>query len=88
MRDNRLPRVRDQISRTALRILLNARSRARATMIFEAVADVQKLGNLPVPKKIPVTRLTKLMKELDYHKATSFMILSRISPNQLKKKKY
>ncbi len=54
---------------------------------FEAVADVQKFGNLPVPKKIR-NAPTKLMKELDYHKGYKLYDEESYLPDKLKKKKY
>ncbi len=54
---------------------------------FEAVADVQKFGNLPVPKKIR-NAPTKLMKELDYHKGYKLYDEESYLPDKLKKRKY
>ncbi len=54
---------------------------------FSALADVQKLGNLPVPKKIR-NAPTKLMKDLDYHKGYKLYDTESYLPDKLKKKKY
>lgn len=52
-----------------------------------AQADVQKLGNLPVPKKIR-NAPTKLMKDLDYHKGYKMYDEESYLPDKLKNKKY
>jgi putative ATPase len=52
-----------------------------------AQADVQALGNLPVPKKIR-NAPTKLMKELDYGKGYEKYDTESYLPDKLKKKKY
>ncbi len=54
---------------------------------FEALADVQKFGNLPVPLKIR-NAPTKLMKELDYHKGYKLYDKESYLPEKLKNKKY
>ncbi len=54
---------------------------------FEALADVQKLGNLPVPLKIR-NAPTKLMKDLDYHKGYKLYDKESYLPEKLKNKKY
>lgn len=63
------------------------KSRRSYDAYFEALADVQKLGNLPVPKKIR-NAPTKLMKELDYHKGYKLYDAESYLPDKLKKKKY
>lgn len=52
-----------------------------------AQADVQKFGNLPIPKKIR-NPVTKLMKELDYGKEYEKYDEESYLPDALKKKKY
>jgi putative ATPase len=54
---------------------------------FEALADVQKLGNLPIPLKIR-NAPTKLMKDLDYHKGYKLYDKESYLPDKLKGKKY
>lgn len=54
---------------------------------FEALADVQKLGNLPIPLKIR-NAPTKLMKDLDYHKGYKLYDKESYLPDKLKHKKY
>jgi putative ATPase len=63
------------------------KSRKSYDAYFEAVADVQKLGNLPVPMKIR-NAPTKLMKNLGYHKGYKLYDDESYLPDKLKKKKY
>jgi len=63
------------------------KSRASYDAYFEALDDVQKLGNLPVPLKIR-NAPTKLMKDLDYHKGYKLYDKESYLPEKLKKKKY
>ncbi|MEI6864309.1 MAG: replication-associated recombination protein A [Candidatus Adlerbacteria bacterium] len=63
------------------------KSRASHDAYFEALADVQKLGNLPVPLKIR-NAPTKLMKDLDYHKGYKLYDKESYLPEKLKSKKY
>lgn len=63
------------------------KSRASYDAYFEAVADVQKLGNLPVPLKIR-NAPTKLMKEEGYHKGYKLYDKESYLPDKLKGKKY
>lgn len=52
-----------------------------------AQADIQKLGNLPVPKHIR-NAPTKLMKDLDYGKGYEMYDEESYLPEKLKKRKY
>ncbi|HEX7651332.1 MAG TPA: replication-associated recombination protein A, partial [Candidatus Paceibacterota bacterium] len=63
------------------------KSRKSYDAYFEAVADVQKFGNLPVPMKIR-NAPTKLMKDLGYHKGYKLYDEESYLPDKLKKKKY
>ena len=63
------------------------KSRASYDAYFEAVDDVKKFGNLPVPLKIR-NAPTKLMKDLDYHKGYKLYDEESYLPEKLKKKKY
>ena len=63
------------------------KSRKSYNAYNEAVADVQKFGNLPVTKKIR-NAPTKLMRELDYHKGYKLYDTESYLPDKLKKKKY
>ena len=57
------------------------------TAYFDALADVQKHGNLPVPMSIR-NAPTKLMKELGYHKGYEPYTKESLLPEKLKKKRY
>ncbi len=63
------------------------KSRASYDAYFEALADVQKEGNLPIPMNIR-NAPTKLMKELGYHKGYKLYDKESYLPEKLKKKKY
>ncbi|MBU6323518.1 replication-associated recombination protein A [Patescibacteria group bacterium] len=63
------------------------KSRASYDALLAAQADVREFGNLPVPKKIR-NAVTKLMKELDYHKGYEMYDKESYLPDRLKKKKY
>ncbi len=63
------------------------KSRNSYDAYFEAVGDVRKLGNLPVPLKIR-NAPTKLMKNLDYHKGYKLYDKESYLPEKLKNKKY
>jgi len=55
--------------------------------IFEALDDVKKYGNLPIPLKIR-NAPTKLMKDLKYGKGYEAYDKESYLPEKLKKKKY
>lgn len=63
------------------------KSRKSYDAYFEALADVKKHGNLPVPLKIR-NAPTKLMKDLDYHKGYKLYDKESYLPEKLKNKKY
>ncbi len=63
------------------------KSRESYDAYLEAMADVQKFGNLPIPMKVR-NAPTKLMKELGYHKGYEFYDKESFLPDKLKKKKY
>jgi putative ATPase len=63
------------------------KSRASHDAYFEALADVQKLGNLPVPMKIR-NAPTKLMEDLNYSKGYKKYDTESYLPEKLKGKKY
>ncbi|MDQ5955036.1 MAG: putative ATPase [Patescibacteria group bacterium] len=63
------------------------KSRRSYDAYFEALADVQKLGNLPIPMNIR-NAPTKLMKELGYHKGYEMYDKESYLPEKLKNKKY
>ena len=55
--------------------------------IFEALDDVKKLGNLPIPMNVR-NAPTKFMKDLGYHKNYKMYDTESYLPDKLKKKKY
>ena len=55
--------------------------------IFEALDDVKKFGNLPIPINVR-NAPTKLMKDLGYHKGYEMYDKESYLPEKLKKKKY
>jgi len=55
--------------------------------VFEALDDVKKFGNLPIPMKVR-NAPTKLMKELKYGKGYEMYDKESYLPDKLKKKKY
>ncbi len=63
------------------------KSRTSYDAYFEAMADVQKHGNLPIPMKVR-NAPTKLMKELGYHKGYKLYDKESYLPDKLKGKKY
>ena len=63
------------------------KSRKSYDAYFEALVDVQKLGNLPIPMNIR-NAPTKLMKDLGYHKNYKMYDDESYLPEKLKGKKY
>ena len=63
------------------------KDRSSYDALRSAQADVATYGNLPVPKKIR-NAVTKLMKDLDYHKGYELYDTDSYLPDKLKKKKY
>ncbi|MCC7500289.1 replication-associated recombination protein A [Candidatus Nomurabacteria bacterium] len=63
------------------------KSRKSYDAYFEAVGDVKKLGNLPIPMKVR-SAPTKLMKDLGYHKGYKLYDKESYLPDKLKGKKY
>jgi putative ATPase len=55
--------------------------------VFEALDDVKKFGNLPIPMRVR-NAPTKLMKELGYHKGYKLYDKESYLPEKLKDKKY
>ncbi len=55
--------------------------------IFEALDDVKKLGNLPIPMRVR-NAPTKLMKDLGYHKGYKLYDKESYLPEKINKKKY
>jgi putative ATPase len=62
-----LPEAQINLAHGVAYLALAAKDRSAHDAYFEALADVKKTGNLPIPLKIR-NAPTKLMKELGYHK--------------------
>lgn len=63
------------------------KDRSAYDAFFQALADVEKLGNLPIPKKLR-NAPTKLMKEIGYGKDYEMYDEKSLLPEKLKNKKY
>lgn len=63
------------------------KSRNSHEAYFEAVDDVKKFGNLPIPMRVR-NAPTKLMKDLGYHKGYKLYDKESYLPEKLKNKKY
>ncbi len=63
------------------------KSRKSYDAYFEALDDVKKHGNLPIPMKVR-NAPTKLMKDLGYHKGYKLYDKESYLPDKLKGKKY
>ena len=82
-----LPEAQINLAHGTAYLALAAKDRSAYEAYFEALADVQKTGNLPVPMKIR-NAPTKLMKELGYHKGYKLYDKESYLPDKLKGKKY
>ncbi len=63
------------------------KSRKSYDAYFEALDDIKKLGNLPIPMKVR-NAPTKLMKDIGYHKGYKLYDKESYLPDKLKGKKY
>ncbi len=68
-------------------LALSKKDRRSYDAVFEALDDVKKYGNLPIPMRVR-NAPTKLMKNLGYHKGYKLYDKESYLPDQLKKKKY
>ncbi len=82
-----LPEAAINLAHGVSYLALAAKDRSSYDAYFEALADVQKYGNLPIPMKIR-NAPTKLMKELGYHKGYKKYDTESYLPDKLKGKKY
>jgi len=82
-----MPECRINLAHGAAYLSLCKKDRRAYDAMEEAVADVKKFGNLPVPLKIR-NPVTKLMKELNYGKGYEKYTKEDLLPEKLKKKKY
>jgi putative ATPase len=63
------------------------KSKASYSAYFAALADVKKMGNLPIPMSIR-NAPTQLMKDLGYHKGYKKYTTESLLPDKIKGKKY
>jgi putative ATPase len=82
-----LPEAAINLAHGTAYLALAAKDRSSYDAYFEALADVKKLGNLPIPMKIR-NAPTKLMKDLGYHKGYKKYDADSYLPDRLKDKKY
>jgi putative ATPase len=82
-----LPEAQINLAHGTAYLALAAKDRSAYDAYFEAMDDVRKMGNLPVPLKIR-NAPTKLMKELGYHKGYKLYDTESYLPDKLKGKKY
>jgi putative ATPase len=82
-----LPEARINLAHGTVYLSTAAKDRSAYDAYFEALADVQEYGNLPIPLELR-NAPTKLMKDLGYHKGYKLYIEKDILPQKLKGKKY
>ncbi len=82
-----LPEAAINLAHGTVHMCLAAKDRSSYNAYFEAVADVKKHGNLPVPMSIR-NAPTKLMKDLGYHKGYELYTDKDLLPEKLQGKKY
>jgi putative ATPase len=82
-----LPEAGINLAHGTAYLALAAKDRSAYEAYFEALDDVKKHGNLPIPLKIR-NAPTKLMKELGYHKGYKKYDEDSYLPDKLKGKKY
>ncbi|HEX7724653.1 MAG TPA: replication-associated recombination protein A, partial [Candidatus Paceibacterota bacterium] len=82
-----LPEAGINLAHGTAYLALAAKDRSAYDGYFEALSDVQKTGNLPVPMRIR-NAPTKLMKDLGYHKGYKLYDEESYLPDKLKGKQY
>jgi putative ATPase len=82
-----LPECRENLAHGVAYLALAAKDRSAYDAYMEALADVKKTGNLPIPLRIR-NAPTKLMKDLNYGKGYEKYDKSGYLPDKLKGKKY
>lgn len=82
-----LPEAAINLAHGTAYLALASKDRSAYDAYFEALADVRKMGNLPIPLKIR-NAPTKLMKELGYHKGYEKYDEDSYLPDKLKGKNY
>ena len=82
-----MPEARINLAHGVAYLSLCKKEKRSYYAIEEALADVKKLGNLPVPLKIR-NPVTKLMKDLKYGEGYEKYTKEDLLPDKLKNKKY
>ena len=82
-----LPECAENLAHGVVYLSQAKKDRSAYNAYLEAMADVKKYGNLPIPLKIR-NPVTKLMKELDYGKGYEKYTKEDLLPEKLKNKKY
>jgi len=82
-----MPEAQINLAHGTAYLALAAKDRSAYNAYFEALDDVKKTGNLPIPLKIR-NAPTKLMKELGYHEGYEMYDKTGYLPEKLKGKKY
>ncbi len=82
-----LPECAINLAHGVAYLALSPKSRASYEAYFEALDDVKKTGNLPIPMRIR-NAPTKLMKDLGYHKGYKNYDTESYLPDEIKDKKY
>jgi putative ATPase len=82
-----MPEAQINLAHGTAYLALAAKDRSAYDAYFEALDDVKKTGNIPIPLKIR-NAPTKLMKELNYGKGYEKYDKSGYLPEKLKGKRY
>ncbi len=82
-----LPEAAINLAHGVVYLCTAPKDRSSNDAYFEALADVQRLGNLPIPMSIR-NAPTKLMKDLGYHKGYEKYTKESLLPEKLKGKVY
>jgi len=82
-----LPEAAINLAHGTVYMALAPKDKSSYLAYFEAVDDVLKFGNLPIPMSIR-NAPTKLMKDLGYHKGYEAYTEKDLLPEKLKNKKY
>lgn len=81
------PECQENLAAGVVYLSLCKKDRSAYDAYMEALGDVKKFGNLPIPLKVR-NAPTKLMKDLNYGKGYEMYDHESLLPQELKKKKY
>lgn len=81
------PECQENLAHGVVYLALAKKDRSAYNAYMEALSDVKKFGNLPIPMKIR-NPVTKLMKEVGYGKGYEKYTKESLLPEKLKGKKY